>query len=360
MTDGRKPAEPLATREVFLDTEAFQRVECDVAHPTLAALFEHINENRLRLHVTDITLREILRHMLQMADKLVSEVGIARNRLKTWKVRVPNTLKDQKIRKDSLDAPKLANEYFSRFHATLRSHQTTEHTAAARSAVPIFLAYFERRPPFDGKNYKEFPDAFVIDALEAWSESEDTQMYVVTHDQAMLRAADASSRMLPIENLTDLLESVTTDHAPDVEQAVEAILERPGFVSGLEAEIDEKLGDLGMTYQGDLSDGEVVGARRNGEPENLDWTVISAGGGRFGIIVSFNIKLTADVEFEDRELAFYDKDDDRYYGAEVASTEVESETDLNMFIEVDAAGTVIRSEMLTRDIEIIDWAENYK
>ena len=83
-------------------------------------------------------------------------------------------------------------------------------------------------------------------------------------------------------------------------------------------------------------------------------------GGRFGIIVSFNIKLTADVEFEDRELAFYDKDDDRYYGAEVASTEVESETDLNMFIEVDAAGTVIRSEMLTRDIEIIDWAENYK
>lgn len=199
----------------------------------------------------------------------------------------------------------------------------------------------------------------MIDALEAWSESQDTLMYVVTHDEAMLRAAAASSRLLPIRNLVDLLESVTADHAPDVEDAVAAIIELPEFVSGIEVVIDGRLGDLGMEYHGDLSDGEVTGARRNGEPRNLDWTVISAGGGRFGIVVSFNIALIAEVDFEDRELAFYDKDDDRYYGAEPASTDVETETELKMFVEVDAAGAVIRSEMLSRNIEITDWAEHY-
>lgn len=276
MRDGRQPAEALATREVFLDTEAFQRVEFDVSHPTLVALFKHADEGRLKLHVTDITLREILKHMLQMTDKLVGDINGARDSLRTWKSRVPETLVDQKVRKQDLDGPNLGNEYFARFHAALRAHQTTEHAATARSALPIFIAYFERKAPFDGKNYKEFPDAFVLDALEGWSQAEDTRMYVVTHDQAMLRAATASPQLLPIENLANLLEIVTADHAPDVGEAVEAIIELQEFTSGLEAAVDEKLGYVGASYMGDLSDGEIVGLRRNGEPRNLDWTVISA------------------------------------------------------------------------------------
>lgn len=356
MSDGRKPAEALATREVFLDTEAFRRVEFDVAHPTIVALFKHVDEGRLKLHITDITLREILKQMLQMADRLVGEVNGARDALRTWKSRVPEGL----AREHGLDGPKLGNEYFTRFRASLRAHQTTEHAATARSALPIFMAYFERKAPFDGKDYKEFPDAFVLDALEGWSEAEDTRMYVVTHDQAMLRAATASPRLLPIENLADLLASVTADHAPDVEDAVGAVVELPEFISGLETEVDGKLGDVGTIYMGDLSDGEIIGVRRKGEPRNLDWTVISAGEARFGIVVSFDINIEADVDFEDRELAFYDKEDDSYYGAESASAEVESEAGLKMFVEVDATGKIIRSEMLTRDIEVYDWHDNYK
>jgi hypothetical protein len=359
LRDGRQPTAALVTREVFLDTEAFQRVEFDVTHPTLVALFKHVDEGRLKLHVTDITLREVLRHMLQMTDKLVSEINGARESLKTWKTRVPDALADQKIRKHGLEGPKLGNEYFARFRSALRAHQATEHAATARNALPIFIAYFERKAPFDGKNYKEFPDAFVLDALEGWCEAEGARMYVVTHDQAMLRAATGNPRLLPIENLANLLEIVTADHAPDVEQAVEAIVELPEFTNGLEAAIDGRLGDVGANYLGDLSDGEVLGLRRNGEPRNLDWTVISAGDGRFGIVVSFDIDIQADVDFEDRDLAFYDKEDDRYYGAETASTEIEAEADLKMFVEVDTVGKVVRSEMLTRDIDIQDWQDNY-
>lgn len=31
-----------------------------------------------------------------------------------------------------------------------------------------------------------------------------------------------------------------------------------------------------------------------------------------------------------------------------------------MFVEVDAAGKIIRSEMLTRDLDIHDWQDDYK
>ena len=53
----------LETREVVLDTEAYHRVEFDLAHPTAAALLGQVGEDRLSLHVTDITLREILKQM---------------------------------------------------------------------------------------------------------------------------------------------------------------------------------------------------------------------------------------------------------------------------------------------------------
>lgn len=360
-TDEGKDDAPqaLASREVFLDTEVFRRVEFDLANATIVALFEHVKADRLRLHTTDITLREILRQMLAKTDDLTREMSRANDLLGKWKRRLPDGLKGFGKLDRKLDGTALGNEYFASFRNALRAIRTTEHLAASRSAIPIFKAYFERRPPFDGKEYKEFPDAFVIDALEAWCTVEDTQMYVVTHDQAMQRAATASGHLLPLESLQELLEIVTADHAPDVKRAVEAIIEMPDFTAALEDAVDDQIGHLGVVYYGDLADGEAVGVRRNGEVEDLDWSVISSGTGRHGLVLEFNLPIQVDVDFEDRELAFYDKEDDRYYGAENASTEIDSQTALKMFVEIDDLGAIIRSEILSGDIEVTDYHEHY-
>lgn len=345
---------PLKTREVFLDTQAYRKVEFDLGHPTMAALFSHVDANRLRLHTTDITLREIWRQILALAEGAAREVTKAREILKRWKSRAPKTLENLKIREEGLDGQKMGSELFVSFRDTLTRKRLTEHKAAARGAVRIFQAYFDRRPPFDTENSKEFPDAFVIDALEGWCEDNQTQMYVVTGDKAMLRAAAASPLLFPIDNLAHLLSIATMDHAPDVEQAVAELMGRPQFASDLESLLDDEIGNLGIIYLGDLSDGEAIEAERSGPVENLDWTTISAGDNRFGLILQFGVQLTVQVEHEDRSAGFYDREDDRYYGAEAAHAEIMEDADLRMFVEIDASGTIVRHDMLTRDVEIYD------
>jgi hypothetical protein len=88
--------------------------------------------------------------------------------------------------------------------------------------------------------------------------------------------------------------------------------------------------------------------------------VISAASGRDGLLIGFDLDLKAAVDFEDRELAFYDKEDDRYYGAENASSEVDSEAAFRMFVEVDEEARVVRGEMLTGEVTIDDWGDDYR
>lgn len=64
--------------------------------------------------------------------------------------------------------------------------------------------------------------------------------------------------------------------------------------------------------------------------------------------------MTVQVEHEDRNTGFYDREDDRYYGAETAHAEVIDDVGLRMFVEMDASGTIVRHEMLTRNVEVTD------
>jgi hypothetical protein len=51
-----RPAEPLSTRHVFLDTQVYRELGHDPANPALVTLKEQIKAHRVVLHTTDITL----------------------------------------------------------------------------------------------------------------------------------------------------------------------------------------------------------------------------------------------------------------------------------------------------------------
>ena len=79
--------------------------------------------------------------------------------------------------------------------------------------------------------------------------------------------------------------------------------------------------------------------------------------GRLGALFRATPVIDLCTLFRGLPLAATPPPGDRYYGAEPASAEVESEADLRMFVEVDGAGAIIRSEMLTRDIDIHGWQD---
>lgn len=350
--DSRTKRPPLATREVFLDTDAYFRLGHDLTKAPMQSLFSHIADGRLRLHITDLTLREILRQITELAEKDVAVLKSARAALGRWRARAPKSAGQKPIKPLSLDGGKIGAEAFAEFDRTLIGQGVIRHEASTRSAVPIFQAYFSREAPFDEPKLKEFPDAFVIDALGEWCESNGSAMYVVGGDKAMRRAVEARPRLVGIENLQDLLAIATIAHSPNVEKAVAKIIDLPAFRGALNAAIDHRIDTLEVMYWGDLAEGEATDPQRAGSPEEIDWTVISASDGAYGVIIEFQLKLIAQLAFEDRSGAMYDREDGVYIGAYSARTEIEEAVPLRMFVQTDDQGTISGAEMLTHEVAL--------
>lgn len=348
--------EALRTREVFVDTEAFRRIGFDTTKPSIQALRDHVDEDRLQIHLTDITLSEIRRQIAADAQEAMEAIKRARATAAKWRRRAPKSMgKGPKLVKP-INTEAVAREAFEHFRDSLAPF--IRHFATRQEASEIFSAYFDREPPFDGqagKSVKEFPDAFVIFALEDWCLRNNTFMYVVTGDGAMRRAATAKSRLLPVETLDELLQAATIEHTPDVVTTVETILEQPEFEDQFAAAIDRCIDELVVIYLGDLAEGEASDPARASDPRITDWTVISAFDKAYGLIVEFDVDLLVQVHYEDRSMASYDKEDDTYLGAEPADTEVEEdEVSLRMFIQVHEDYSVTRCEMLTSEVYIYD------
>lgn len=150
----------LRSREVFLDTEIYRRLGFEVGHPSLESLLGHIDENRLALHLTDITRWEIERQLSQQAREAVDELERTSATLAKWQLRAPNAL-GATAPKNPIDRERVSREAVSNFENRLRPF--TSHNASGRSATDIFRAYFERRAPFDSrdaKSVKEFSGRF--------------------------------------------------------------------------------------------------------------------------------------------------------------------------------------------------------
>lgn len=66
-----------------------------------------------------------------------------------------------------------------------------------------------------------------------------------------------------------------------------------------------------------------------------------------------------EVEYEDRDSAIYDREDDPYYGAEAASMRVDEDIEIEVLVEVERkTGKVREAKVLTAEISIYgpsDW-----
>ncbi|MEW4468943.1 hypothetical protein AB1K62_14045 [Parasphingorhabdus sp. JC815] len=117
-------------------------------------------------------------------------------------------------------------------------------------------------------------------------------MYVITADQAMLRAAETKEPLRELNSLPALLEIVTISHSPQVE-SVNAIVEDDKFVAALETELEVRILELGIVYMGDLADGEAEEVAVSSAPVIINWTVIFASEADYGIIVEFDVDIIA-------------------------------------------------------------------
>ncbi len=346
-----RPAEPLSTRHIFLDTQVYREVGHNPENPALKALEESIAAHRIVLHVTDITLAEIKRQLREQVLSTQREAVATEKHLRRWRKQAPTAAPKHKI---EFDADAVAAELYHTFEMFIRYRcNAVVHNALDIDPASVFTKYFQRKPPFDGKDSKEFPDGFMLEALTRWAGTHRDFLYVVTRDAAMRRAVDDDPRLLILDSIQDVLARATAEMGPDAEMIAEAVLDRSAFDATFEQLLKQEIPEATFTYTGELPEGEAYEGKLLSIQQVGHWSVISLTEQRVSVVLDVTAEVQVEVQYENRDDAVYDREDDHYYGAEDASITIDEEVEIQVFAEIDrASGEVIDGKVLTNEINI--------
>lgn len=349
--DGNNSRKSLETRHVFLDTQVYRNFGHNRSNPALKLIKEHVEAHRIVLHISDITLLEIQRQIKELVISRQQDLAKIEKDLGRWRRSAPNAAPSAPI---SFETDRLAKELFARFAGFLLSDcQAYSHKALDVAPTTIFELYFARQAPFDGLNSKEFPDAFVLAALIAWCEAREERLYVVTEDKAMGRAVEASDPLIYINDIHDLLARIGADFGAEGEKAAEDAMDGSDFDQTFEDALREEMGDVVFLYAGDLAEGEAYQGSLSEIGGLVDWSVVWLSDERVSLIIDVNAKVSVEVQYEDRRDAFYDKEDDVWFGAETTSADIESSVDFEVFVELErGSGKVRECRVLNREVAI--------
>jgi hypothetical protein len=341
------PAEPLASRHVFLDTQVYRALGHNPSNPALTLLRQHINFHRVVLHTTDITLLEVKRQLCELVLKRQRELRDIEKHLARWRKSSPRLVPNITV---EFDAEALSAELFREFECFLLHECNAEvHRALAIAPAVVFGTYFDRKPPFDGEFSKEFPDAFVVEALRQWCREKGDRMLVVTEDKAMTRAVSADRHLLALKDIHEVLAQAGADLGADGEVAAEAVLRKPAFESSLETALRAQMKELTYVYYGELIDGEAYEGELRSVEEVADWSVVGLSNSRVSLILNARLNVRVEVQYEDYDHAIYDREDDRWFGAETASTKVDDEIDVRILVEIERQSGVVREAKVLND-----------
>jgi uncharacterized protein YegJ (DUF2314 family) len=349
----------LQTHHVFLDTDVYRQLGHNPESPVLKALGDQIAAKGLVLHSTDITFAEIQRQLHEFVGKAAASMNAARRDYGRWRHRHPELVAED-IPK--FDHEKVADAAFNKLRqAAITEWRVTLHKATEVPAHEIFQMYFERKPPFEQRDSKEFPDAFVVRCLEKWCLEHNERMYIVTSDRAMTDAVKSTNVLLPIKGLAEVLDALASTETPNARKTAEQLLAKQAIMKALQIEIEKNIEELIPVYDGDaLPEGEVAGHELTGDIEILDFSVISLSQNDVGLVMDVKTPLTIQVDYEDRSDAIYDKEDDIYFGAEIQQTEIEDEPTIRVFAKLGRKEPRVAGlRILTGEINVSEPYENY-
>jgi hypothetical protein len=246
----RKTTEPLRTRHVFLDTEVYRRAGFNISNTPFALLAKDIEAGRFALHVCDITLAEIHR---QLRETVIEKAAEAKRLARDFN-RIAQISGRQNSTVNEVDGLNLAEAAWAGFIEVLLGKRFRSHSILALD-VParlIFDRYFAGSPPFDDRSSKEFPDAFVVEGLARYCESNEIMMYVVSGDAALRRAAESRDALIPLQTIDEVLAAATAESGADLEAIVDDVFASPGFDQQLTEAIEGDLDFVDFIYYGPL------------------------------------------------------------------------------------------------------------
>jgi hypothetical protein len=197
----------LKGKRVFVDTTEFSAAHFNMQNPSFAELRQLCEKRELTLLTTDITKREVQAGIKLLSDKAHQTVSAA--------VQASNALQEfgtaaaVKALADKLKPTNFFNTCCQAIEKFFNECRAVSLPIPPDAMSKVLDLYFDRRPPFGGGNKKaEFPDAFVLQTLQAAIRPNEDCLYVVSGDSDFGAACQGNLKLVNLKTLSHFLDLV--------------------------------------------------------------------------------------------------------------------------------------------------------
>ena len=178
---------------LYIDTEFFVRKGLRLNGDEFLLIKDKIRQKALRLLVPEMMERELLRHYKRRAKECSDAIKSA---LKT------HPLGDVLVLTTNVE--ELESECFERLRSeweSFKSHFTVVTLPLVGDLEEVVKSYFSIEAPFSDKKPKEFPDAFILSALDKYNRDYSSSIALISRDRDFIQACQKRRHIKPYENL---------------------------------------------------------------------------------------------------------------------------------------------------------------
>lgn len=323
----------LETSKIFIDTQVFIAANFQFSSGRLKKLSELNKKDKITIFLTDITIREIVANIEETVEELNNYVKKFQSQAKLLR-KIP--VYDAIFNFDKNVVLEDVKGEFKKF-IELGIHSYNSNPIYSVTIIPvknvsiesIFDKYFNQQPPFgEGKKKAEFPDAFIIAALEQWCEDNKEFMYVISNDSDMKNACLLSRYLIPLATLDELFDLINAE-----DEYISSIAH--SWFTNNKKEIEQKIIDNFENEIFSLEDyeGEVDNIRVKNiilSNENL----IEIEDEALSFTVQAKISYLANVTYPDPDMTYYDKEDGECYVFDSIKKTLKREENISVQIEM--------------------------
>lgn len=308
----------LLTRNVFIDTSIFVSENFNVKGTKFDSLASLAQEGRVFIKSSDITFREIICNIEESVE--TAEKAIKKAKTEGRILRNLGSKSSYQTIFAEFPSTKIVATFMKQIKDYFKLSKTEILPALKTRPSAVFDKYFAKKPPFGlGKKKSEFPDAFVLSALEQWCKKAQQRIYVISQDPDITSACSDSDKLIHLSTLQVLLELVIA-HDQNLAQLVHERFQRNmekirGLISG---ELEGNL--IGLVDQD--GEGEITSVH---EVSLGDASIIKMTDDVATLEFQAKIEFSADIWFDDLATASYDSEEGRLIPWQQIEEEVERE-----------------------------------
>jgi len=251
--------------------------------------------------LTDITLQEIRSHIDEDTETAIQEIQKTRKKAKI--LRNFNEMPLSSIFED-IDLSQYKDTLRQKLESFIENCGIKIINNNTADIDNVFKLYFQRKAPFGvGKKKSEFPDAFVLDALDRYGKKAGEKIYVISEDKDFAQGAAQFDNIIYSASLKEFL-NIAIIHYELLAPQVIDFLKRE--IKQVTQKIEKDFLYLGFylsDQDGDVDDVNVI------EVSDPEIFLIDVNDGYAIFEITCNISYSANVIYDDLETASYDSED---------------------------------------------------